>query len=72
MAPGMKVAAVVTTVGFRSGVHCESLSDIVRVVIVIVTVVRANQLPQSFFRESRPRQAGAKLPTRPLLPGESQ
>lgn len=45
-----------TMAGFRFGVHFEGWVDTVRVIIVIVAVVRANQLPQSFFRESSPRQ----------------
>lgn len=60
-----------TMAGFRFGVHFEGWVDIVRVIIVIVAVVRVNQLPQSFFRESSPRQAGMKLPTWTLLPEES-
>lgn len=43
-----------TMAGFRFRVHFEGWVDIVTVIIVIVAVVRANQVPQTFFSESSP------------------
>lgn len=60
-----------TMADVRFGVHFKGWVDIVRVIIVVVAVVRANQVPQSFFRESSPRRAGVKRPTWAPLPEES-
>lgn len=60
-----------TMAGFIFGVRFEGWVDIVTVIIVLVAVVRANQVPQTFFSESSPRGAGVKRPTWPLLPEES-
>lgn len=44
-----------TMAGFRFGVRFEGWVAIVRVIIVVAAVVRANQVPQTFFSESSPR-----------------